>query len=216
MPITLPLGSGVHGNRWVLANCCLPNSLFFSAAFSLLFHWCLFVSSEFVLIRALSFCPSPAPQRPGVVLPLYRIQMHGKLDVETTTSCLGHGTPPSSSSFSVICPNQVCLITSINPLFSCSYLSCSLASFSQLCYISSIETSNYGATVVVIPSAVILVSQVSSFAYSCSSLTSFSTGIVIAFPSLILLHSVLLDLVKLQLVNSPVFHLSASIFTSQP
>lgn len=81
------------------------------------FHWCVFVSSKFVLICALSFCPSPASQHPGVVLPLYGIQMHGKLSVKTTTLCLGHGTPPSLSSFFVTCQIKFVSLSALIPFF---------------------------------------------------------------------------------------------------
>lgn len=137
MPVTLSLGSGVHSNRWVLADCHFPSSLFFSAAFSVLFHWWVFVSSKWNV----SFCPSPAPQHPGAVLPLYRIQVCGKLD-ETTASCLGHGT--AESSFFHHLPNQVCLIISVNYLFSYSYLSCNLASFSRLCHFLPLKQPTVG------------------------------------------------------------------------
>lgn len=149
-----------------------------------------------------SSLPSPLPQ------PILRSGAASGQDpgvwqtwCHTTPSCLGH----SSSSFLHL-PNQVCLVLSTNPTFlqSCSSPHHFLPSGTQL----------WGCCGR--PSWNCLRIDVSSSPCSCCSLTSFPTRILFAFPSLRLLHSVLLGLGKLQLGRSPVFHPSASIFTSQP
>jgi len=125
VPVTLPLGSGVHGNPQVLADCCLLTALCFCAAFFSLVSLLCLCFQQFCPYPCPSLLPQPSPTPPryGVV----SVQDPDAWENSVLKQQLGLGTPPSSSLHQL--PNQGCLIISLHSLFSCFYLSCNLTFF---------------------------------------------------------------------------------------